>query len=579
MKKFFFVLVFSFLAFFAFSDNWTLGVMEFSFKQTQSRSESSSKAAAVLPQLIIDQFSNEELRTIPTVESLSRKLNELQTARLSLFLQLSKEYKSRDSLVLTTTKPKELQKAIKLQMEKIRAIETKIDENLREAQKAKDEAYPKIERERRIAEGKQNEEKKENEGFLSRLPFPFFARNEKEEIVTETVVLYKSDSTTLFTPTEKSLEAGFSSWSFQQEVTNAKINGLITGEITCYGDYCSVSASLRIYPGGQILGTVTEVGQLSDLMPLASSIARNLDSKIANALPVMLEFEIEPKEVAFSTKVIIDGVVLSLKKSDGSFDSRTLEESGIHHINIEAPGYESLAFTYSFTNDNHFNIHVNLVPKVHGLAKIRLKKYQDGVFQAYALLESSVSKENPWAELEVNGKSVLGVFRMPKTGEDDSVSNTMAFFRVPENKAFDGMNLLVNAKPFDRAANIDKRRRWMYTAYTALICSLPFTFYNLGEFTAENTAYSQGRGDYERLKDLQKRTNICSGVTAALGVWAVIELVRYLYAADQVLPVNAKVDKKAKFLTENPPSEIESEIINGESPTIQENEEILIKTE
>ena len=159
MKKFFFVLVFSFLTFFAFSDNWTLGVMEFSFKQTQTRSESASKAASVLPQLIIDQFSNEELRTIPATEILDRKLNELQTARLSLFLQLSKEYKSRDSLVLTTTKPKTLQKSIKEEMEKIRDIEIKIDENLAEVKKVRDEAAPKIEREKAISEGRKVDDK------------------------------------------------------------------------------------------------------------------------------------------------------------------------------------------------------------------------------------------------------------------------------------------------------------------------------------------------------------------------------------------------------------------------------------
>ena len=117
MKKF---LCFCFLifSFFAYADNWTLGVMEFSFKQTQKRGESSSKAASVLPQLIIEQFSSEEVRTIPAQESLDRTLKELQTARLSLFLQLSKEYKTRDSLVLTTTNSKKLQKALQEEMER-----------------------------------------------------------------------------------------------------------------------------------------------------------------------------------------------------------------------------------------------------------------------------------------------------------------------------------------------------------------------------------------------------------------------------------------------------------------------------
>ena len=135
MKKSFFALIFTFLFSSLFADNWTLGVMEFSFKQTQSRAESSTKAASVLPQLIIEQFGNDSIRTIPETESLDRKLKELQTARLSLFLQLSKEYKARDSLVLTTIKPKTLKKKIKEQMKKIEEIEQKIDENLDNARK------------------------------------------------------------------------------------------------------------------------------------------------------------------------------------------------------------------------------------------------------------------------------------------------------------------------------------------------------------------------------------------------------------------------------------------------------------
>ncbi|WP_407427292.1 hypothetical protein [Treponema sp.] len=342
----------------------------------------------------------------------------------------------------------------------------------------------------------------------------------------------------------KALEAGFTSWDFEQEVLSAKINGLITGEITTYGDYCSVTANLRIYPGGEVLGTVTEVGLLNDLMPLAGEIARNFEAKIANALPVLIEFNIEPKELQEKAKIMIDGIVFSLKKNDGTFENRIVKDSGIHHISIEAPDYEDLSFTYSFTNENRFFVNAELVPKVQGLSSIRLKKYRDGVFHTYGLLQAPVTQENPYAKIEVNSKTILGVFTVPKENEDDSASSNIAFFRIPQNYAFDGMNLVVNAKPFDRAANIDKRRRWMYTSYTALICSLPFTFYNVGQFTSENYAYSQGRGNYDDLVKYQSRSNVCLGVTAACGVWFAIELVRYLWSADRVLPVDAKIDKK-----------------------------------
>lgn len=588
MKKFLLTLILSCLTFSLFADNWTLGIMEFSFTQKQNRGESTAKAAQVLPQLIVEQFSSENIRTIPQKERLDRRLKELQTERISLFLQLSKEYKTRDSLVLSTNSPRKLEKEIRKQMEKIRDIEIKINDNLDEAKKEIDAAAPKIDHDEAAhADIKNKNDKKALPGFPLKLPFSFFKHNEKDEIITENVVLYKGDSTALFAPSEKSSEAGFTSWDFEQEVTGAKINGLITGEITCYGDYCSVTTNLRIYPGGQIFGTVQEVGLLTDLMPLADSIARNLDSKIANALPIMIDFDISPKEIAKDTKIMIDGIVFSLTKTDGSFDNKIIKDSGIHHINIEAPGYENLTFTYSFTDDNMFFVHANLVPKVHGTAHIKLKKYRDGIFHTYGLNQAPVTKEEPSAKLDVNGKSVLGVFAVPKQSDDDSDSSNIAFFRIPENQAFDGAYLLVNAKPFDRAANIDKRRRWMYTAYTALICSLPFTFYYKGEFTAENFANSQGRGDYDRLRNLQNRSNICAGISAVCGVWTAIELVRYLWAADRVLPAKTKIDKKSMKeanmvlkpkieIVEPEPAEAEKTDDSEKKESVIQNSEIVV---
>ena len=538
MKKFSLTLILTFLAFSVFAENWTLGVMEFSFRQNQKRAESFEKAAQVLPQLIIEQFSGENLRTVPEIEMLDRRLNELQTERLSLFLQLSKEYKERDSLILTSSSPKAFEKSLNIQIKKIQEIEQKIEENLSKTELEKSDVLP----------------AKNDSTFPFQLPFKFFRRDEKNTLVTENVVLYKNDSTALFKPSEVALESGFSSWNFENEVLAEKINGLITGEITCYGDYCSVTVSLRVYPGCKVFGTVTEVGRISDLLPIASSIARNLDSKVANALPVLIEFDIEPKEAGRNAKIMVDGVVSS--------DNKIIKDSGVHRISIDSEGYENLSFNYAFSAENRFFVRANLVPKIHGIARIRLKKYQDGVFQTYARLADEVSKDEPFAKIEVNGKSVLGVFSAPQ-GEEGSSSDSMAFFQIPASRAFDGANLVVNAKPFDRAAYIDKRRRRMYTAYTALICSLPFTFYNLGEFTAENTAFAQGRGDRERLQNLQRRSTVCAGISAACGIWAMVELVRYLWAADKVLPEKAKIDKKAVF----EPKITENEIVidNGET--------------
>lgn len=637
----FFYFLFSFFSLFAAASNsstsssfndWTISSMEFTFSQTRSRGQSSTEAAKVLPQLILERISSGSIRQIPEKEVLDRKLKELQTERLSLFLQLSKENQARDALVLSTESQRKLKKSLKEEDVKIAEIEDKIKENLLKVDKEIAEAEKKIRREEVRLGGQvhPNPEDSENhgnkseenssdsqsdaqKGFFVRAeelfrPFalPFFHRTEEDKIVEENVVIYKSDPSALFKPSEQAMEDGFSSWTFEKEVTSAKINGLLSGKITSYGDYCSVTVELHTYPGAKVAGTVTEVGMLGELIPLAARIAAGLSPKISNTLPVEIEFDVFPEEAQANLVVTVDGVVqqmLSKTRAGQDAQNSILVNAGIHRVVLECEGYESLTFLYSFSDESVFTVKAELVPDVRNEIHIRLKKYKDGIFYANGLESAEVSPENPYGNLTVNGKPALAVFKVASTepeksketsakNDDNSTENddgslrsnsqnqvaenpepepetkkkkkenksgklepkeesNIAFIQIPQSTAFDGAYLVVNAKPYDRAANIDHRRRIMYLAYSGLICSLPFTFYNLGNFTAENNAYNSSnsngsrRASYDDVQKWQQRSYISLGVTAVFGAWTVFELVRYLYAADKVLPVKAKVDKKS----------------------------------
>lgn len=617
--------------------------MEFTFSQTRSRGQSSAEAAKVLPQLILERISSGSIRQLPEKEVLDRKLKELQTERLSLFLQLSKENQARDALVLSTGSQRKLKKSLKAEDEKIAEIEDKIKENLSNVDKEIAEAEKKIGREevRLGGQSPQNPEDSENhenkseekssdlksdaqneqKGFFVRAgdffrPFalPFFHRDEENKIVEESVVIYKSDPSALFNPSDQAKEDGFSSWTFEKEVTSAKINGLLSGKITSYGDYCSVTVELRTYPGAKVAGTVTEVGMLGELIPLAARISAGLSPKISNTLPVEIEFDVFPEKAQENLVVTVDGVVqqmLSKTRAGRDAENSILVNAGIHRVVLECEGYEPLTFLYSFSDESIFTVKAELVPDVRNEIHIRLKKYKDGIFYANGLESAEVSPENPYGNLTVNGKPALAVFKAASTepeksgkssviNDEDSSENmenenlesnsrnqvaenpepepetkkkkkedksgklepkeesNIAFIQIPQSTAFDGAYLVANAKPYDRAANIDHRRRMMYLAYSGLICSLPFTFYNLGNFTAENNAYSDSdkRSSYNDVLEWQKKSYISLGVTAVFGVWTVFELVRYLHAADKVLPVKAKVDKKsAKILRQIEESE------------------------
>ena len=509
--------------------NWVLAAQKFTFSQKNTQSVSSSAFATVLPQLIVEQISIDGMRVLPSQEMLDRKLNTLQTERLSLFLQLSKEYQTRDALVLTNAKPKKLEKALQAEQKKIDEIQQKIDDNLSETERVKSEYQPKIDREAAIARGEQVEEER-RDGW--HFPFPFFVGEAEDAPQSEIVAVYQNDPTTLFTPSDIALAEGIASHTYEKEVLNAKINGVLTGTITAYADYVMVTVDLSVYPGARCIGTVTEVGTIADQMDIAERIVRQLVPKIANSLPVNLRFEVFPEDVASRASLTLDGLVYSKIPAELQVDA------AVHTIAVEANGYETASFTYKYEGNERYRIRVSLTPAQRGVLNLRLKKPRDGIFYPRGFEEQPVTGYQA-ANVTVNGKSVLGIFTVG-AGEDAE----SAFFYIPEKRAQDGANLKVNAKPFNREQNIDKRRRWMYTAYTALMCSLPFTFYCTGNFTVANNAYMLGRGSYDDAVTWQNRMYIASGVSIACGVWAAFELVRYLWAANQVLPATATVDKR-----------------------------------
>lgn len=522
------------------STDWVLAAQKFSFSRT-SNVAGAENITTLLPQLILEQIATGSTRVLPTNEVLDRKLNTLQTERLSLFLQLSKEYKTRDALVLTNISPRKLEKQLAAEQKKIAEIEKQIADNLSQVDEEMRLAAPAIERETALSRGEAvtaaHDSASEGEGlrfpFPLQLPLPFFRGEEQDTRTSEGISLYKNDITALFTPSEKALEGGSESHVFESEVVSAKINGLISGSMTVFGDYVSVSVALTVYPGCKSGGVVTEIGEISDLIPLAERIARALTPKLSNAMPVLLHLQVFPEEIAKTASLSIDSIVSTEIPPELAIDA------AIHTISVSAPGYETASTTYLFEGRNQYDIRISLVPEVKGSLSLGLKKLKDGMFYANGVDAAGVSAEEPRASITVNGKSVLGVFTVG-SGESENT----AFFYIPARLAQENASLLVNAKPYDRAANIDKRRRSMYTAYTALICSLPFTFYCVGNFTAVNNGYALGRTSYDDALKWQNRMNVSLGITAAAGTWTLIELFRYLHAANSVLPAQAYTDTK-----------------------------------
>ena len=65
----------------------------------------------------------------------------------------------------------------------------------------------------------------------------------------EDISLYKNDFTQLYVPSQSVKNKEYDSPAFEKEMNSCKINLLITGSISSYGDFISVSLDLYLYPG------------------------------------------------------------------------------------------------------------------------------------------------------------------------------------------------------------------------------------------------------------------------------------------------------------------------------------------
>ena len=198
--------------------------------------------------------------------------------------------------------------------------------------------------------------------------------------------------------------------------------------------------------------------------------------------------------------------------------------------------------------------------KKDGVFTLALKKDFAGDLFADGELAATLKAEERFASIKINDGNILGRF----ISEDGSGAD----YFIKDSLVEDGAKLVLNAKPFDRSKYIEKRRKWMYSSYSALIVSLIPTFYCYGNYFSSASAYNK-RYDFSYDEALKWQTayNVTSGISIACGVFFTYELTRYLIAANTVLPAEAKKmnprreakiraqEEKARALAENADSE------------------------
>lgn len=502
------------------SENWVIGAQH--FESNKPDSQILKALGDSMPSLILNSLGNTLNRDVTPDEKFERKKYELQKNRLSLFLQLSAEYKKRDNLVLNNYSGKQLSKKINEADKKIKELEEKLRINLEE--EAEEKALSE-KNQAMVDSGKYSTLDISTEGKKWLYLFKnMFVKNEPL-VSQETITFYRDDVSKLFTPSSAALSEGIGSYTFEKEVYSAKINTLITGKITSFGDYLSVNIDAYLFPGSQRIASVMEVGSLRELDVIANNIAGKLVPAITNSMPVELNIFVSPKE-AQNVKFYFNDEIQTLGK-DG-----LRVHSGISSFQVQADGYKSISTTYDFLGNHKYLIEIQLEQENDSF--VYLLNQNDPEVSIYANGKSVDKLENNYSKITINGQTILGQI-VNKEG-------LSGFYYIPEKDVETGITLKVKQNPKNNADYIDKRRKWMYGSYSALMVSLIPKFICSGKFNNYTDTYYILKTDesYNRAKKWGTASYITNYVSLGCGVWFGYELVRYLIAANTVLPKKAK---------------------------------------
>ncbi len=522
---------------------WVIGAQKFSFTRNQTGSVADG-IAVMFPARILEKLSSNMYRNLYKDEKAERELYKLRQEKNSYFLQLSSEIKKRDSIFLEKYSKSELDRKLDTQKKKIEEIKTKLDDNLQKQRELEAEILEKN------TPNLQNDSAKKS----------FFSYKNTE---SEKISLYKKDISALFTASATASESGTKSALYEKEVVNANINCLITGKITAYDEYLSVTIEALVYPGRKTVATITDIGSIDDADLMAANIARELAPAITNSMPVTIQITVSEENASF----YIDDVLYNVT------DQEFIIDSGVHFIQFIADGFKNAGTNYYFEGNKTYKINVILEPLQPKTVYIIAKNDIDGKFLVNGKPSQVLSDGK--SKIEINGNAILSEF----ITED----NTSAFMYIPENKLEDKALYTAKVKPLDHSEYIEKYRKHMYLSYSILVTSLVPTIATSGRLKSYTTLYN----DPVKRKTLEEQNNydtfvkqaqiwnisskVCTGISLACGAWFIFELYRYFHAANSVLPASTKIT----FDYEEPQAPVEGQVVEGQETESSSNEQTI----
>ena len=569
MKNKILFLFFLFISSFAFSETlsnkWVIAAEQFEVNQINQNDKFLEGISKTIPQLILEKLDANIVRNIYPDEKFERKQYELKKERMSLFLQLSSLTKTRDSFVLYNYTENELKLKQREQDKKINDVKKKINENLEKLK----ESEAQFEEDVKNYNSKQNQSKNDFQKFVDL--FKHFFSSKDDLYTTEKLTFYNDNYSSLYVPPSKLKDMEYDSKEFENAMVNAKINTLITGVINKVGDYYSITVEAYLYPSAKKLITLTDVGSANDFEMICTNIARSIIPVLSNAIPVEIVLNITNEDIKFDQ---IDFFIDDALQSNVS--DQIIVQSGVHYIQFVCPGYKSISTSYYFEGNKKYKIDITFEKEEIKTLNIQSIKPVQGTFYANGTVGIQENEFSNKAKIKINDTLILGSFI--------SSDGKQGFFYIPEKLVIENANLAVKLNLQNKGETVESRRKKMYWSYSLLTISLMPTLFTYGNLNSTINRYNNGKESISTVKNWQTGFYVSAGISIGCGIFFVYELVRYLMAANQVVPNKARFAYQSELEEETfqEPVIIQDEDSNSQNGLIindekKENEIIIVE--
>ena len=337
-----------------------------------------------------------------------------------------------------------------------------------------------------------------------------------------------------------------------EESNTKKIDAVLSGNVIEQNGFLFIKSKITILPleyfeetesfEGIFSMEASAVGNYSEIQDMTMEIAQNFLSFLMNKDKIQVSVQVFPEEIKSNVTITIDGTIYK-----NQVENLALQQ-GEHSFSVEAPGYETRNFTNIFEDSGKtYNYSVYLTPiqetDVELLAQLDIPPNAEintdeiGLYVGGIKHSLSFEDEQLKANFLATKFPIFGEFTVPLvTGSEEDAQYASTFFRITGSSMKP-----VTIKTESSTDLIEKARKRMYTSYGILLSTLPFSFYADGRLTDVVNAINSGVYNdemYEKYLNWRTAYKISIGTSLVAGINMIIQLGRYIYTANTVLPQN-----------------------------------------